>query len=141
GRPAELAEDGDGSIYVSDDYANAVYRIVPGGSQSLEIGTAATRRTGAAEAAADPKLIARGATTFGQSGCQACHALEGDGKDGRVVLANLKDRYDSASLTDYLAKPRQPMPPVDDAAAREALAAFLLDRPQTHRAASTQGAS
>ena len=31
GRPAELAEASDGTIYVSDDYANAVYRIVPGG--------------------------------------------------------------------------------------------------------------
>ena len=94
-----------------------------------------------ADAAADPKLIARGATTFGKSGCQACHALEGDGKDGRVVLTNLKGRYDSASLIEYLSKPRQPMPPVEDADAREALAAFLLDRPQPHGAATPQGAT
>ena len=41
GRPAEVAEDADGAIYVSDDYANAVYRIVPGGNQTLDIGQAA----------------------------------------------------------------------------------------------------
>ncbi len=34
GRPAELTEAPDGTIYVSDDYANAVYRIVPGGTQN-----------------------------------------------------------------------------------------------------------
>ncbi len=32
GRPAELAEDSAGHIYVSDDYANAVYRITFGGA-------------------------------------------------------------------------------------------------------------
>ena len=44
GRPAELAEAADGTIYVSDDYANAVYRIVPGGTQTLEIGSRAAPR-------------------------------------------------------------------------------------------------
>ena len=81
------------------------------------------------QAAGDPRLIARGATAFGQRACQQCHSLGGDGKDGRVVLSGLSARYDSASLESYLAQPRQPMPPVDDADARAALAAFLLDRP------------
>ena len=129
GRPAELTEAADGTIYVSDDYANAVYRIVPGGAQTLEIGSRATRADDAEAASGDPRLIARGATAFGQRGCQQCHSLGGDGKDGRVVLAGLSARYDSALLESYLAQPRQPMPPVDDADARAALAAFLLDRP------------
>ena len=134
GRPAELTEAADGTIYVSDDYANAVYRIVPGGTQTLEIGSrAGTPADGAVDRRADPRLIARGATAFGQRGCQECHALGGDGKDGRVVLRRLSARYDSATLADYLAQPRQPMPPVDDADARSALAAFLLDRPAAAR--------
>ena len=140
GRPAEITEDGDGAIYVSDDYANAIYRIVPGGTQALEIGKADAPRASADATPVDAQLIVRGATAFGQRGCQACHALEGDGKDGRVVLANLKARYDSATLIDYLAKPRQPMPPIDDADARAALAAFLLDRPP-RGASVSQGAS
>jgi len=131
GRPAEVAEDADGAIYVSDDYANAVYRIVPGGNQTLDVGQA--HRTGGATAdggVVDQKLIARGATVFGQRACQECHALEGDGKDGRVVLAGLATRYDPTSLASYLAQPRPPMPPVEDAQMRTALAAFLLQRPQ-----------
>ena len=130
GRPAELAEDADGTIYVSDDYANAVYRIVPGGTQTLEVGSRAARSENAAAGSADPRLIARGATAFGRRGCQECHALGGDGKDGRFVLTGLSARYDSATLASYLAQPRQPMPPVEDADVRSALVAFLLDRPQ-----------
>jgi glucose/arabinose dehydrogenase len=131
GRPAEVAEDADGAIYVSDDYANAVYRIVPGSNQTLDVGQAA-KAGGATNAGApvDEKLIARGATVFGQRACQECHALDGDGKDGRVVLAGLATRYDSTSLASYLAQPRPPMPPVEDAQMRTALAAFLLQRPQ-----------
>lgn len=131
GRPAEVAEDADGAIYVSDDYANAVYRIVPGSTETLDVGGAA--KTGSAATGGgvvDEKLIARGATAFGQRACQECHALEGDGKDGRVVLAGLATRYDPTSLAGYLAQPRPPMPPVEDAQMRAALAAFLLQRPQ-----------
>jgi glucose/arabinose dehydrogenase len=140
GRPAELAEDADGAIYVSDDYANAVYRIVPGGTQTLDIGAAAgAGRAKPAEAGpVDEKLIARGATAFGQRGCQECHALGGDGKDGRVVLAGVSARYDAASLAGYLAQPRPPMPPVEDADMRRALAAFLLERPQRNAARVAQ---
>jgi glucose/arabinose dehydrogenase len=130
GRPAEVAEDADGVIYVSDDYANAVYRIVPGSNQTLDVGQA-TKTGGAASdnGPVDEKLIARGATVFGQRACQECHALDGDGKDGRVVLAGLATRYDPTSLASYLAQPRPPMPPVEDAQMRAALAAFLLQRP------------
>ena len=130
GRPAELAEDPDGNIYVSDDYANAVYRIVPGGSQTLDIGGRDATAAAAPASPADASLVARGATAFGQRGCQECHALGGDGKDGRFVLVGLAARYDAASLASYLAQPRPPMPPVEDAALRVALAAFLLELPQ-----------
>ncbi|HEY6598423.1 MAG TPA: PQQ-dependent sugar dehydrogenase [Pseudomonadales bacterium] len=39
GRPAELAEDSGGQIYVSDDYANAIYRIAPVGLATVDVGT------------------------------------------------------------------------------------------------------
>jgi glucose/arabinose dehydrogenase len=130
GRPAELAEDADGTIYVSDDYANAVYRIVPGGSSSISIVSAGgTPRRGGAAAAADAGLIVRGATLFGQQGCQQCHVLSGISADGRVALDSVAARYDRATLAEYLAQPKQPMPPIADTDARSALAEFLLYRP------------
>ena len=54
GRPAEIAEGADGAIYVSDDYANVVYKITPGASSSIEAGDVAqvakTEATGATSA-------------------------------------------------------------------------------------------
>jgi mono/diheme cytochrome c family protein len=131
GRPAELAEDADGAIYVSDDYANAVYRIAPGGDSSIEIGAAADPQKHAdAAAAADPDLIVRGAMLFKQQGCQQCHVLSGVSADGRVALDAVAARYDRATLAEYLAQPKPPMPPVDDTDARNALAEFLLYLPE-----------
>ena len=45
GRPAELAEDSTGQIYVSDDYANAVYRIAAGAHATLEAGAGDAAKT------------------------------------------------------------------------------------------------
>ena len=131
GRPAELAEDADGNIYVSDDYANAVYRITPGGrSAALEAAAPQPVTTAvAASAPADPQLIVHGATLFGRLDCQSCHVLDATAADGRVGLAGLASRYDRAGLEAYLALPKPPMPPVTTPADRAALAAFLLDRP------------
>ena len=32
GRPVDVAEAADGAIYVSDDYAGAIYRVVKSGA-------------------------------------------------------------------------------------------------------------
>jgi glucose/arabinose dehydrogenase len=129
GRPAELAEAADGVIYVSDDYANAVYQIVPGASGALTaVGAAAQHRDAVPAAPQDPALVAAGETAFAQLGCATCHVLNGVSVAGQVGLQTLSARYAIADLEQYLAQPRQPMPPVTDAAARHALAAFLLAR-------------
>jgi glucose/arabinose dehydrogenase len=141
GRPAELAEDSGGAIYVSDDYANAVYKITPGGTASVEVAAANNAPKTAANVAAataDPALIVRGATLFGQRGCQECHILSGTSSDGRVTLGGVAAKYDHDALTGYLATPRPPMPPVADADGRNALAAFLLERPEPAGASSNR---
>jgi len=84
GRPAELAEGADGAIYVSDDYANVVYKITPGGNTSVEVGDVA-QVPSKPSVANDRRsaVIVRGATLFGQMGCQECHILSGTNGDGR----------------------------------------------------------
>jgi glucose/arabinose dehydrogenase len=137
GRPAEIAEGADGAIYVSDDYADVVYKITSGGTTSVEAGTvAAVAKTESTDTPADAHdaadravLIVRGATLFGQMGCQECHVLSGSAGDGRVALDGVAAKYDRDALTRYLSMPKPPMPPVGEDEARNALAAFLLERP------------
>jgi glucose/arabinose dehydrogenase/mono/diheme cytochrome c family protein len=164
GRPAELAEGADGAIYVSDDYADVVYKITPGGAASVaanDVAEAAKaelpgatsvdphdaddravdaddRAVDADDRAVDADdravLIVRGATLFGQMGCQECHVLSAAPGDGRVALGGVAEKYDRVALARYLATPKPPMPPVGDEAARSALAAFLLHRPVSGKA-------
>jgi glucose/arabinose dehydrogenase len=133
GRPADVAEGPDGSIYVSDDFGGAVYRVDPSGSSRAviaappgsdgggydpgEVGT--QERQGA---------IAAGRATMDAEGCVACHAPTETGGRAQVVLTDLASRYTLDALVDYLARPNPPMPPYEeDAAARRRLAIYLLD--------------
>ena len=115
GRPAEVAEARDGTIYVADDYANAIYKIVPdeSGSSALVIGGVATT---------DARGIRLDTELWTDGECGACH---GQG-DGQVALVALGERYDVATLTAYLQRPTSPMPPVGDEATARQLAVDLL---------------
>ncbi|RIL05458.1 MAG: oxidoreductase [Proteobacteria bacterium] len=135
GRPVDVAEGPDGAIYVSDDYAGAVYRIAWGATAG---GAAATRGEtrsaphGDALAAlplADRDAArARGRALYEGHACYRCHETErADAGAVPVVLAGLAAKYDLAALDAYLAAPQPPMPlfPLEPAARRD-LAAFLL---------------
>jgi len=150
GRPAELAEGQDGSIFISDDFAGAVYRVVYGEGSGAQPGVGLiVGETGEAEvlaSGAESGPIALGEQLFREGACLECHtdipptatavrrdaiADRGPGaSDGeaKVSLASLGQRYGLTTLNDYLARPTPPMPPVDDAGSRAALAEFLLDR-------------
>ncbi len=119
GRPVDVAEGPDGSLYVSDDYAGSIYLVrwgdaAPGVPQTPPSDEAAPRTTdplaalptGEREAAG-----ARGAALYGAHACAGCHdpaqALEG------VVpspLEGLARRYDVPALSALLETPTPPMP-------------------------------
>ncbi len=138
GRPVDVAEGPDGAIYVSDDYAAAIYRITRSdttqAATSLPVGLPTPRAvadplaeyTGEARAA----LVARGAALYEARACAGCH-VEGRGEAGVVVkpLENLAPRYTLQSLASFLRTPQPPMPVVDlPENDRLALAAHLLDQ-------------
>lgn len=139
GRPVDVAEGPDGAIYVSDDYAGAIYRIAqaepgsPGRAASLGGGREPAPRPAdplvsipAAERAA---AASRGQALFEANACARCHDPQrAEAGVVAVPLAHLATRYDVAGVQAYLAAPTPPMPlfPLDDAQRRD-LAVFLLE--------------
>ena len=125
GRPVDIAEAHDGTLFISDDYAGVVWRVDRGAPGLAEV---PVRRSTAPRGAvaADPEAVARGRELYLGSGCPACHEPEVAGTGARP-LRELAARYDEASLLRYLAAPNPPMPAVDlPETARRDLVAFLL---------------
>jgi len=141
GRPVDVAEGPDGAIYVSDDYAGAIYRVRPLAEKETRSAAAATTALPSqAPAAADPlagfsaaersMTRKRGAALYEMHRCARCHEPE-RAEPGvvAVLLApeQLRTRYDLSSLADYLLAPTPPMPafPLAESERRD-LAGFLL---------------
>jgi mono/diheme cytochrome c family protein len=133
GRPVDVAEGEDGSVYVSDDYAGSIYRVAWGGGGKAagsagDAGVVREQTSVAAPIAADGE--ARGQTLWDRHACAACHDPRA-AQPGMVTkpLAGLASRYDAATLAAYLRTPQPPMPAFDLSDAERAdLALFLLSR-------------
>ena len=142
GRPAELAEDAAGNIYVADDYAGAVYRVSPSGSGSGSL-VVAQARAGQAEVreaySGDwAAAVEVGKVFYDEAQCTTCHLLGEPSADGKIGLEDLDGRFSVAGLAKYLAAPVQPMPPVEaDQTVREALAVFLIESADSDTAPGT----
>ena len=105
GRPVAIAEDTNGNIYISDDYAGAIYRVSRGEAQS---GEAAALNRPRIEAPKKPVVIdsgaaERGAELYQRFNCASCHAQQ-------VVLKDLPKKYSLQTLADYFDTPTPPMP-------------------------------
>jgi len=134
GRPVDVAEGPDGAIYISDDYAGSIYRVVHG-----RAGAGAAPAPGAgAPAPADPLAalgpaerearVARGRALWDRYFCAQCH--EGlRAQEGVIVvpLQRLSERYAIEDLVRFLRAPTPPMPALDlgDQERRD-LAVYLL---------------
>jgi len=149
GRPVDVAEGPDGAIYVSDDYAGAIYRVTPSSSAESTPSLAAPPRS-APRAVDDPlaaytgpdraALVSRGDALFAEKACGGCH-VAGETLPGVVQkpIENLSTRYTVESLAAYFLAPQPPMPafelPEPD---RLALAASLLERETRARDAAAR---
>lgn len=138
GRPVDVAEDGTGAVYVSDDYAGTVYRIsdkvtktpaviTPGNPESSSTGDSELAALDADERA---RLIGQGAKLFQQYRCGQCHEPQYASEMRRIrPLQQLSTRYSLRQLQDFLRSPQPPMPvfPLSDDD-RKALSVYLLTR-------------
>jgi glucose/arabinose dehydrogenase len=140
GRPADVLEDRDGSILVSDDYSGTIYRVrrgAPSAGGGVTLSADRRRPARSAEevlANLDPatrnRLDAAGATLFEEYACGSCHlkAQAGPGVVARPLQA-LATRYTLDELTRFLRTPTPPMPAFDlSEEERRALSVHLLNR-------------
>jgi glucose/arabinose dehydrogenase len=133
GRPVDVAQGPDGAIYISDDYAGAIYRVShgdPGRASSPPL-TPVTDKLDKAPpgwlAGANlPEMAAQGEALYRQHECRSCHE---EGENPKL-LDDLADRMGYAAVIDALVAPQSPMPvfPLSQAE-RRALAVYLLRKP------------
>jgi glucose/arabinose dehydrogenase len=135
GRPVDVAEAADGTIFVSDDYAGAIYRVAASAAGAAARTAATVRaRPGDPLAALGSEerdaADARGERHWSELGCAGCHVPEqADPGVVPVALRELGQRYDVEALTAFLSTPTPPMPAVAlDGTARRDLAIHLLRR-------------
>ncbi|GAB2887593.1 PQQ-dependent sugar dehydrogenase [Microbulbifer echini] len=128
GRPVAIAEDGQGIIYISDDYAGAIYRLSPGDPQK----TVAPRKTKAPAPApgrvpkkpppANAAAAQEGRALYLSHNCAQCHQQQ-------VPLKELNKKYTLQTLSDFFDAPTPPMPRYDFTdEQKKALAHYLLAR-------------
>jgi len=132
GRPADVVQGPDGAVYVSDDYAGVIYRVVTG---DLAVSDAGTLREdpeqnplaayGASQIAA---LSVAGRGLFDLNGCAACHVPERAAEGVAVKrLEKLQIRFDVEGIKALLRMPPSSMPSYElSEAEQEALAVYLL---------------
>jgi glucose/arabinose dehydrogenase len=131
GRPVDVAQGPDGAIYISDDYAGAIYRVSPGTgspdwSPSPQSVAASRLDTEAPHWLAGADLVAmarRGEQLYFYYDCASCH----EAGENPKLLTGLADRLGYAAIEEVLKAPVSPMPifPLSETERRE-LAVFLL---------------
>ena len=129
GRPVDVLQGPDGAIYISDDYAGAIYRVSQERKETITtIAAAKPSRLDTEDpawlASADPKaMAAAGAQLYQQYNCASCHESVGT----TVSLQGLNERLGYNAVIESLREPRMPMPlfPFSERQQRE-IAVYLL---------------
>lgn len=128
GRPVDIEQGPEGFIYISDDYAGAIYRVAYGDAVvSAGLPASASDVADVNTAALEPFQEA-GKDLYDQNACAMCHDPAEAPEGVQVkVLADLSARYQLESLAALLNAPPGPMPRADlTDDERRALAAYLL---------------
>jgi glucose/arabinose dehydrogenase len=136
GRPVDIAVGTDGAVYVSDDYAGAIYRVAHGETVNAGATAAAAQAPLVDDVLAGLSetdrniLVAQGEERYRQFRCAGCHEQRFAGGMRTIrPLQNLPARYTVSQLQAFLATPTPPMPvfPLSEEE-RKAVAVYLLTR-------------
>jgi mono/diheme cytochrome c family protein len=127
GRPVDAALGPDGAVYVSDDYAGAIWRVARGAPSAPARARPAPPRA-PARVSFPAEQVAHGERLYATHECASCHdpARAAPGVVAKPLVA-LADRFDPSTLARFFVAPTPPMPRFElDGDERAALAAFLL---------------
>jgi glucose/arabinose dehydrogenase/cytochrome c553 len=144
GRPVDIVEAKNGTIYISDDYAGVIYRVRPQDemddfasiaqpSDNLEQVPAAVvdRDPNEILSTYTPEQLATLKTTaetiYRQYQCAGCHDPRMARSNRNIIeIKNIHERYSLEELMDYFVTPTPPMPvyPLNEQQ-REALAVYF----------------
>lgn len=127
GRPVDIEQGSDGSIYISDDYAGAIYRVTYGGARASAV-IPSKKETIELDTTSLLPFAEVGEELFNQNACAVCHDPAEAPEGVQVkILKDLSARYQLDSLEALLNAPPSPMPRADlTDGERRALAAYLL---------------
>jgi len=113
GRPVDVAQGPDGAIYVTDDYAGAIYRLSYEGAAANSEGlTMAVEskldqvRPDWLEGADLDAMAERGEQMFQRHDCQSCHGEQ----EGQVSFANLSQRLGYGAVIKSMEQPPANVP-------------------------------
>ena len=150
GRPVDIAQAADGTIYISDDFSGSIFKVAVG-SQPARRPSMSTAMSGpmpgvmsaampspransgaGSAAAGDPAAIARGENAWNQNRCIQCHdpkTMSQAAPKTTKVLEHLQAKYDVSRLVTYLKAPQPPMPLFElSEQERRDLALYVLNR-------------
>ncbi len=138
GRPVDVTQDSEGAIYISDDYAGAIYRVAYGEPQQVlePVKTGETNSEQLAFELVQPEwlteqnknaLISQGEKLYGTLGCLSCH--QNAAHKSRLNLMNIHQRLQYEEVIQKLTNPTAPMPTFPlNKSDKQALTSFLMDR-------------
>ncbi|WP_020414525.1 PQQ-dependent sugar dehydrogenase [Microbulbifer sp. VTAC004] len=122
GRPVAIAEDSQGSIYITDDYAGAIYHLSPGSmlKASAPYPLKVTNNTPRKPPTIDSDAAREGKALYQEHDCAHCHQQQ-------VPLKELSKKYTLETLASYFDAPTPPMPRYNFTdQQKKALAHYLL---------------
>ncbi len=133
GRPVDIAQGPDGAIYISDDYAGAIYRVSYGKASQAPLEMTKTDKTAFTLSTPEwlneeniASLQSSGKVLFDEHNCASCHNPQT--AVGRLAMHNVNERLQHDQLIDALTRPTAPMPALpltqDE---KRALAVYLLN--------------
>ena len=147
GRPVDVAQGPNGDIYVSDDYAGAIYRVayregngdLTAGEQPAPMALPSVSRLDAKPpewlAEADlPAMADNGRALYQRYQCSTCH----EQGSNPVRLDDLDQRLGYTAVIAALESPQSPMPVFPlSATERRELAVYLLWQPEADECCNT----